>query len=641
MIKFRKLIPVILCCSLCANLAAQSSVVDSLEHRLASFAGSNFEKGWLMLEISQEYRLTDTLKSKSYIMQALDLAQKTGEEKVEGYAYLLLGTYYTFLGQEYLAFLNDKKAEKLFLKLNDKVALYKVYYNLINQFHTLGDMDNVSYYADKILEIDSAGQYDLTSIISSETMITTKDQEIIIETILWAQYLKGLANFKDNEGQEMLDYFVEMFHTLFLLNPESPVTMYIANQCGRIFLLQNRPGEALYYLHWVRVYFEKQILYLPQMYASLAEAHAMLNRLDSANHYIKKAMNAPAHLMDNEAMMILYRSQSLIASKKGNYRSALESFKKYHHLSDSTVKVKKTNEILRMRNWHELEQKDTENELLQQEKQKQQMLINILAGTLVMILALLALSLFFYRKMAGKNREWEKLHTVKDKLFSVVAHDLRNPMSALITVLKLADNNMLDAEQQAHLLKDISIKVDYTFSLLDNLLRWAKSQMQGIVPSPVYFNIQDETRTVVDSLGDIAAAKMVTLNNCIEDQMVYADRDLFSVVIRNLTTNAIKYSSADGVVSLASELSGDMHTLIVSVKDTGTGISQPIQKQLFKLSEARSRRGTNNESGAGLGLVLCADFVKINGGNIWYTSKVGEGSTFYFTIPVRRNTKTT
>jgi two-component system sensor histidine kinase/response regulator len=110
---------------------------------------------------------------------------------------------------------------------------------------------------------------------------------------------------------------------------------------------------------------------------------------------------------------------------------------------------------------------------------------------------------------------------------------------------------------------------------------------------------------------------------------------MFSVVVRNLAMNALKYTSADGEVTLSSKLSGNM--LVISIKDTGIGMPQGVQDKLFKLSETKSRRGTNNESGVGLGLILCADFVKANGGKIWFNSKQGEGSTFFFSIPVKGN----
>jgi two-component system sensor histidine kinase/response regulator len=285
-----------------------------------------------------------------------------------------------------------------------------------------------------------------------------------------------------------------------------------------------------------------------------------------------------------------------------------------------------------MRNWHEVEQKDRENEILQQERAKQQNIIHILAVALLMIVALLAFAIHFYRKTVEKNRELKKLHTIKDKLFSVVAHDLRSPLAALTSLLQLANNNKLDAEKQARFLKDLSSRLSDACGLLDNLLQWAKSQMQGIIPTPVHFDAQEASRAITDSIQHIAASKKIALNNNIESHQIYTDCDMFTIVVRNLTMNAIKYTSAEGEIILASELAGDK--LIISVRDNGTGMSQEVQDKLFKLSETQSQTGTNNESGTGLGLVLCADFAKINGGEIWFTSKEGEGSTFYFSVPV-------
>jgi len=254
---------------------------------------------------------------------------------------------------------------------------------------------------------------------------------------------------------------------------------------------------------------------------------------------------------------------------------------------------------------------------------------------LVIIFVLIVLSGYFYRKTIEKKRELEELHTVKDKIFSIVAHDLRSPMGSLVSILSLSNMNMLDAETQAQFMKDISTRVDDVYGLLDNLLRWAKNQMNGIVFSPVNFDVKNEIDAVMEGLRNMAATKMIQLNNNTENCEVYADRDMFSVIVRNLATNALKYTSADGEVTIDSQLSNNM--LIVSVKDTGTGMSQEVQDKLFKLSETKSHRGTNNESGTGLGLVLCAEFVKVNGGKIWFKSKQGEGTTFFFSVQTSSN----
>ena len=256
-------------------------------------------------------------------------------------------------------------------------------------------------------------------------------------------------------------------------------------------------------------------------------------------------------------------------------------------------------------------------------------------GLLAVIFVLVVFSVYFFIKTVEKNHELKKLHTVKDKLFSVIAHDLRSPIGGLTSALKLVNKKNLDTEMQAQLLCDITRQADDAYGLLDNLLRWSKSQMQGMGPAFTCFDVQNASLFVTDSLQDFAVGKKIVLKNCITQQQVYADRDMFAVVLRNLVMNAIKYSFAGGEILLASELKGDM--LNISVKDSGTGISEEIQNKLFKLSAIKSQHGTANESGAALGLVLCADFVKANGGNIWFSSTQGEGSTFYFSVPLKGN----
>ena len=649
---FRKSISVILCLCLYAGISAQTNRIDSLEQRLASVELKNSEKAELMKNISNAYLYVDSAKCRMYALDAIKLAQNTGSKKVEAAAYIALANNYFFnfrdyaksranaeeaikiaqnnhglemeegvaeinIGncyfnekQYYSSHVHYKKAEKLLVKIDDKQRQTLLYSNLCLLFQIIDDRDNIVHYANKLLKLASE--------------LNNPSLELEAQMFLFVR-------FREDQIHEVLEYYLDLYQKSILLN--SPFTEHFALNCGLTYILLDRPREALPYLHKARELYDSgtRSINIPLIYISLAEAYALLHQTDSAAYYFGKVENID--FMYDETRITSYRIRSMIESLKGDYRSALESFKLFHHLSDSVAKVGKTTEIARMRNWLELEKKDNENELLNKEKQTQQKLIHILSGALLLIVLLFALSVFLYRKTVEKNRELKKLNTVKDKLFSVVAHDLRSPMGALVSILNLTNKEKLDAETQAQLLKDITGRVDETYGLLENLLRWAKSQMQGMIPSPVQFDAQDASRTVTDAIQYIASNKGIILNNKIKEQQIYADHDMFAAVVRNLTMNAVKYSSAVGEVNLYSELSGNM--LVISVKDNGTGIPQAIQDKLFNLSETQSRRGTNNESGTGLGLVLCADFVKMNGGSIWFTSKEGEGSTFSFTVPVK------
>ena len=615
----RKSILCLLCWCLCTTLTAQNYalMIDSLEQVLATAKLNNKEKTLLLVKLSDVSRFADTVKCRIYATQALQLAQKSGLKNEEGRAYICLGNLYNIRKSPYLTHAYYMNAEKIFLELQDKERLLAVNRNLMIMFFDIKDYDNVAYYANKV-----------------ETMAAERDD---LNKVLEAQLIHGYALYRNNSGQEALDYYLNLHHKVLhmedSLGLDRYLSRFVGECCAEIYIKMNRPREALPYWHQQRIFFQSKGLLNSAgvlIYGNLAQAHAMMHHIDSAEYYIQKAMDSPVieYYLQN-----VYLSRAKVDSLKGDYLSALANFQKFHQISDSLSKEEKTTEMARIKVWYEFDQKELENTLLQQEYQKQQKMSLRLAIALVAIFALLVLSVFFYRKITEKNREMNELHTVKDKLFSVVAHDLRSPLGALVSILKLANENGLDAKTQALLLKEASSKVNNTFGLLDNLLRWAKSQMKGMAPAPAYFDVQEEIHSVTTALQDVAAAKGITLCNRIEQHQVYADRDMFDVVLRNLITNAIKYTSTEGNIILASELSNDK--LVISVKDTGTGMPQEVQEELFKLSKTKSQHGTGNETGTGLGLVLCADFVKANGGNIWFTSVPGEGSTFFFSVPVK------
>ena len=630
------LILILLSGCLYTNITAQTiNDIDSLEQVLATGKSTKAEKTELLIDLSFAYLFVDSAKCRAYAMEALQLAQNSGSKSMEAKAYNILGNFYNINMLPYQAHAHYVNAEKIYLELDNRDRLFVIYYNMKVMFRRIREYDNAEYYTNKALTMASPERKEWWSLMLSK------------------QLIHGEARFRDNKGQEALDYFLNLhqraLHIEDSLGLIRETSSLAGSRCAEIYVSIDRPREALPYFYQSLDFFENRgnKPNIGTMYTKLAGAYASMHHIDSTEYYINKALDY--NKTTTFQTYLLYHARAKIDCLKGDYLSALENFQKYHHVSDSLSKEEKTTEMARLKLWHEFDQKEIEKRVLRQEYLKQRKLTTTLAIALALILALLALAVFFYKKITENNRalneknniitekngELEELHTVKDKLFSVVAHDLRNPMAALMSVLKLTHMNVLDAETQARMLNDVSKRVDDVHGLLDNLLRWAKSQMQGQVIAPVYFDVQDEIRLVMDGLQLIASAKMVAMNNRAGKQEVFSDRDMFSVVVRNLATNALKYSSAGGTVTIDSELTDNM--LVVSVADTGIGMSQAVQDKLFKLSETHSQRGTDNETGTGLGLVLCADFVKANGGKIWFSSAQGEGSTFFFSVPVKGN----
>lgn len=242
------------------------------------------------------------------------------------------------------------------------------------------------------------------------------------------------------------------------------------------------------------------------------------------------------------------------------------------------------------------------------------------------------------RIIVAQTEELRKTIMGRDKLYSVIAHDLRSPMGSIKMVLNMLILNLPSetiGEEMYELLTMANQTTEDVFSLLDNLLKWTKSQIGKL--KVVYQDIDmvevvesvSEIFTMVASLKSIKIIQEMPLGKV----AVRADIDMIKTVVRNLISNAIKFSNegSEVVVSLIEEDG----MAVVSVKDSGCGIDEENQKKLLHTDTHYSTFGTNNEEGSGLGLLLCQDFVIKNGGKLWFTSKKGEGSTFSFSIPLK------
>lgn len=241
------------------------------------------------------------------------------------------------------------------------------------------------------------------------------------------------------------------------------------------------------------------------------------------------------------------------------------------------------------------------------------------------------------RIIVAQTEELRRTIIGRDKLYSVIAHDLRSPMGSIKMVLNMLILNLPTqtiGDEMYELLTMANQTTEDVFSLLDNLLKWTKSQIGKL--KVVYQDV--DLVEVIDGVSEIfnmvAGLKNIKIVLDIPSDRVEvrADIDMIKTVIRNLISNAIKFSNegADIVVSLTEEDS----MAVVSVKDSGCGIDEENQKKLLHTDTHISTFGTNNEEGSGLGLLLCKDFVGKNGGDLWFTSKVGEGSTFSFSVPL-------
>lgn len=233
-----------------------------------------------------------------------------------------------------------------------------------------------------------------------------------------------------------------------------------------------------------------------------------------------------------------------------------------------------------------------------------------------------------------------RLNADKDKFFSIISHDLRSPFNVVLGNARFLLKTIDSASNQElrGIAQSIHTGARAVYNLLENLLTWSRLQRaEGLACEPEPLELSAVAQAVIQVLGPVAAQKEIDLRNLIAaDLWVYADQNMLETVMRNLTSNALKFTPRGGQVSLiadADNLNGRAGFVTVAVKDTGVGMNEASRANLFRIDSQRSTPGTENEPGTGLGLIICQEMVQRNGGQIWVESEPGQGTVMRFTVP--------
>jgi signal transduction histidine kinase len=265
-------------------------------------------------------------------------------------------------------------------------------------------------------------------------------------------------------------------------------------------------------------------------------------------------------------------------------------------------------------------------------------------STIILILVFIFISRFrnlkkqkiqLEKSVAIKTSELRELNVSKDKFFSIIAHDLKNPFSSIISVSEMlkeeiTSSNTATLENYAGMINTSAVQ---TMRLLENLLEWANSQRGKISFTPVPIDLHELLAEEFTVLNEIAYGKNIELKNSIDNNLtIIADKNMIKTILRNLISNAIKFTNKNGKVEVNSITRTNQ--LEIAVSDNGIGMTQETAAKLFKIDANLSTLGTENEKGTGLGLFLCKEFVEKHGGKIWVESQEGKGSTFKFLVPL-------
>lgn len=238
------------------------------------------------------------------------------------------------------------------------------------------------------------------------------------------------------------------------------------------------------------------------------------------------------------------------------------------------------------------------------------------------------------KKLKETNEELKKINHEKDKFFSIIAHDLKSPFNSIlgfseIIVEQIREKDYSEIEKYSEIILQSS---ERAMELLMNLMEWAQSQTGRMKFNPAFFDLAELIEELLPPLEGAAVQKAITFTKLFpRNAIVFGDKNMISTILRNLISNAIKFTFEGGKITIT--LKETSSGKIVSIRDTGTGISKEVQNKLFRIDENITIPGTRNERGTGLGLILCKEFVEKHNGKIWVESEEGAGSEFCFTIP--------
>jgi signal transduction histidine kinase/TPR repeat protein len=384
-----------------------------------------------------------------------------------------------------------------------------------------------------------------------------------------------------------------------------------------------------------------------------------------AIEYLRKSIILFTELKSGNSLSNSLLNLSTVYKEMKDYKNGYECLYDSYFLRDSLFTFENQKKLKDMEDKRDRELKEKEIKILQQEKQTQFAYIILL---FVLFIGVLAVSIILFRmnkykkqtnkeltenknkietlnhnllennnKLIESEKNLIELNNIKDKFFSIIAHDLRNPISSFKVILESMTENYEDFDEgerieYLNLLRNSS---RYLSDLLENLLTWSRSQRGTLEFSPIEFDIKYLIDNNISLSEQIAISKNINIIQEYPSRLkCFGDINMLSTVMRNLISNAIKFSHKGGEIKVKAYQEKDSNFIVISVSDNGVGMTPEIVQNLFKIDAQITNLGTNDEKGTGLGLILCKEFVEKHGGKIYIDTVIGKGSIFYVKIPI-------
>ncbi len=623
------------------------------------------------------YFLSQYDSSLHYLNKTLNL--KPGKDSLE----LLLktnnlkGASYRGLMQNDSAEIYLKKAINYGTAINDSLMQAALYINLGSLYQFRGSLQTaLEYYHKALGYYEKAGEQENLAITLNnigQINLSMGDFQRAIQYTSRAleinKRLNNLYNISQNYGNlgniyyRLKDYGKAVeFHqkSLDMAREHNFITDQARafNNLGLVFFDQEKYGEALdYFEQSLKISEDNNLIYgIMSNNLNIGDVHLITGSPFSALEHYQKACDLAIRHDDMPFLLKTYQKLSETHEKLNDYNQSLFFWKKYASLNDSLNEIANKKQVIELQTRYESDKKEMENERLRIENEAKKRIIKIQWITVaafiavVILLASLAYTVFIRKRQISRinrqlsilndrtteqNKALEETNATKDKLFSIIAHDLKSPFNGLLGYLKLFTEEFeyFSNTEKKEILGALYQQSNNTYSMLENLLQWARAQRGQIQYNPVNSEIRAMIESELSIMTERLQNKKITVENQImHNLMVWADPDHFRICIRNILNNAIKYTYQEGKISISTE--SENGRLKIFITDNGIGMDDKTIKTLF-LPNKKSKQGTNKELGTGLGLLLVKEFIAINKGEIQVASAPGNGTTFTLIFPTQ------
>lgn len=578
------------------------------------------------------YNLTNNYDSADYFYdQAVHLAEKINDPLYLATVYGGIGNLADNRGRPKEAFEYFLKSLEYFEEIDDRKSMAVIYNNLaiINN-----DMDNFKpayeYYYKAIAINKAIGAYHDLSMNYGNLGVLHKTAGNLQQAI--AAY--DTSNMIAEEHGFVMDFArnkLNMGNLLIITNDLEAAEKNLL--------------ESLQLCEEINLDYGKML-----NYSALADLSLKKDALQLAKSYAKKTIEMAERFEDLKLLRKSNDMLSVIYEKKGLFEQALAYRKAYVAANDSIISRSNKNLVLELQARYDNKRKELENSalkaenLLKEQAIKVQKIVTLIISVAFVILALLLFFVFrVTSQLKNANRSLKELNQqiirqntlleetvkTKDKLFSIIGHDLRSPFNSMLGILQLMIDNPYNFESKEHklLLNQLYSKGNDTYTLVENLLQWAMSQEGQIAFKPALHTLFEIVEDEVSFLSNRADKKQIELTNQVsEDIMVWCDHNMMTTVFRNVINNAIKYTPTKGSINITAKVKSEH--VFVTVSDSGIGMTAETIERIQQDNMFHSEKGTDNESGTGLGLKIVKEFLTVNKALFSITSNPGKGTDF-------------